>query len=112
VQEQARRHPVGIPVIVSSDPRHHFSNNPAAMLMAGPFAQFPEPLGPAALGSAEFVERFAAIAGYEHLAVASAPRCTRSSTFGEDAEPAARLGVAYIRGLQGDAVGPRSGCGT
>ena len=121
VQEAARRQPLGIPFSISSDPRHSFSNNPAAALMAGPFTQFPEPMGLAAIGSAELVERFARIIREEYLAVgirvalhpqidlATDPRWARASaTFGSDAELTARLGVAYIRGLQGDTVGPTS----
>lgn len=121
IQEEARRQPLGIPFSISSDPRHSFSNNPAAALMAGPFTQFPEPMGLAAIGSAELVERFARIIREEYLAVgirvalhpqidlATDPRWARASaTFGSDAELTARLGVAYIRGLQGDTVGPTS----
>jgi beta-glucosidase len=121
VQQEARRHPLGIPFSISSDPRHSFSNNPAAAMMAGPFTQFPEPMGLAAIGSVELVERFAQIIREEYLAVgirtalhpqidlASDPRwCRASATFGSDAELTARLGVAYIRGLQGDTVGPTS----
>lgn len=51
VQDEARKHPLGIPVTISSDPRHSFTDNPAAALLSGPFAQFPEPLGLAAIGS-------------------------------------------------------------
>ena len=121
VQEAARRQPLGIPFSISSDPRHSFSNNPAAAMMAGPFTQFPEPMGLAAIGSAELVERFAKIIREEYLAVgirialhpqidlATDPRWARASTtFGSDAELTAQLGVAYIRGLQGDTVGPTS----
>ncbi len=121
VQEEVRRQPLGIPFTISSDPRHSFSNNPAAALMAGPFTQFPEPTGLAAIGDVELVERFARTVREEYLAVgirvalhpqidlASDPRWARASaTFGADAELTASMGVAYIRGLQGDSVGPAS----
>jgi beta-glucosidase len=121
LQDAAREHPLGIPVTISTDPRHHFTDNPATALMAGPFAQFPETLGFAAIGSAELVERFADLVRREYLAVgiraalhpqidlATEPRWARqNSTFGEDAELTTRLGVAYIRGLQGVEVGPES----
>lgn len=118
VQEAALEQPLGIPFTISSDPRHSFGNNPGAAMMAGPFSQWPEPMGFAAIGSAELVERFADVVRQEYLAVgirvalhpqldlASDPRWARASTtFGADAELSARLGVAYVRGLQGDAVG-------
>ena len=121
VQDEARRHPLGIPVTISTDPRHHFNDNPATAMMAGPFAQFPEPLGLAALRSEELVQRFADLVRREYLAVgirvalhpqvdlATEPRwCRQSATFGEDASLTARLGAAYIRGLQGDLIGPDS----
>ncbi|XVU21297.1 glycoside hydrolase family 3 protein [Actinoplanes sp. CA-054009] len=113
LQTEARRHPLGIPVTISTDPRHHFTDNPAAALMAGPFSQWPETLGFAAIGDAELVERFASHVRREYVAVgiraalhpqidlATEPRWARqSSTFGEDAGLTARLGVAYIKGLQ------------
>ena len=121
MQDEAREHPLGIPVTISSDPRHHFSDNPATAMLAGPFAQFPETLGLAALRSEDLVRRFADLVRREYLAVgirvalhpqvdlATEPRWARqSSTFGEDADLTARLGAAYIRGLQGDEVGPES----
>lgn len=121
LQDAARQHPLGIPVSISTDPRHHFTDNPATALMAGPFAQFPETLGFAAIGSAELVERFADLVRREYLAVgiraalhpqidlATEPRWARqNTTFGEDAALTTRLGVAYIRGLQGFEVGPES----
>jgi beta-glucosidase len=121
VQDEARKHPLGIPVSISTDPRHHFSDNPAASLLAGPFSQFPEPLGLAALRSEELVQRVGDLVRREYLAVgirvalhpqvdlATEPRWARqSATFGEDADLTARLGAAYVRGLQGDRVGPES----
>src|SRR5207249_552249 len=47
---------LGIPVTISSDPRHAFSNNPAASLTAGAFSQWPEPIGLAATGDPTLVE--------------------------------------------------------
>jgi beta-glucosidase len=115
VQDEARKHPLGIPVSISTDPRHHFSDNPATAMLAGPFSQFPEPLGLAALRSEELVQRFADLVRREYLAVgirvalhpqidlATESRWARqSSTFGEDADLTTRLGAAYVRGLHGD----------
>ncbi len=121
VQEYAQRHPLRIPVTISSDPRHAFNDNPAASFLAGPFSQWPEQLGLAAIGSEELVQRFAEVVREEYLAVgirtslhpqidlATEPRWARqSTTFGEDAALCSRLAIAYVRGLQGEEVGPRS----
>ncbi|MCK9925336.1 glycoside hydrolase family 3 C-terminal domain-containing protein [Frankia sp. AgPm24] len=121
IQQQALQNGLGIPITVSSDPRHSFTNNPAMALLSGPFSQWPEPLGFAAVGSAELVERFADVTRREYLAVgirtalhpqidlATEPRWSRTfGTFGADATLTARLGVAYVRGLQGEQVGARS----
>ena len=81
---------------------------------AGPFSQWPEPLGLAAIGDEELVERFADIARQEYLAVgirvalhpqidlATEPRWARRvGTFGEDAELSGRLGRRVRPGLPG-----------
>ncbi|HEX4291183.1 MAG TPA: glycoside hydrolase family 3 N-terminal domain-containing protein [Trebonia sp.] len=112
----------GIPVTLSTDPRHAFTDNAGSSMAAGPFSQWPEPLGLAALGDVETVREFADIARQEYLAVgfrvalhpqfdlATEPRWARiAQTFGEDADLAARLGVAYLEGLRGGrSVGPDS----
>lgn len=59
VQELAVSTRLGIPVTLSSDPRHHFTNNPAIGWRGGPFSQWPEPLGFAAIGEEAFVGHFA-----------------------------------------------------
>jgi beta-glucosidase len=112
---------LGIPVTVSSDPRHGFSDNPATSLASGSFSQWPEPIGLAAAGDEELVRRFADVARQEYLSVGirvalhpmadlcTEPRWARSSgCFGEDAELASRLLSAYVRGFQGDELGPHS----
>jgi beta-glucosidase len=121
LQRIAAEHPLGIPVTLSSDPRHHFNDNPAMSIMAGPFSQWPEPIGLAAIGSESLMERFADIARQEYLAVglrvalhpqvdlSTEPRwCRITGTFGEDAELTTRLAVAYVRGFQGPDLGPAS----
>ena len=121
LQQVAADQPLGIPVTISSDPRHHFTDNPLLSIMAGPFSQWPEPLGLAAIGSEDLVREFADIARQEYLAagirvalhpqidLATEPRWPRiSQTFGEDAELTSRLAVAYIRGFQGASLGPES----
>jgi beta-glucosidase len=112
---------LGIPMTISSDPRHSFSNNPATSIFAGKFSLWPEPLGLAATGDAALVEAFGDIARQEYLAVgirvalhpmadlATEPRWGRSNgTFGEDAALASTMVAAYIRGFQGPSLGPHS----
>ena len=65
LQELAASTRLGIPVTLSTDPRHSFSDNPGAAIMAGPFSQWPETMGLAAIGDEELVERFADIARQE-----------------------------------------------
>jgi beta-glucosidase len=121
LQELAASTRLGIPITISSDPRHSFSNNPAANLFAGAFSKWPEPIGLAATGDPELVRRFADIARREYLAVgirtalhpmadlATEPRWARiNGTFGEDADLAAWMVNAYIRGFQGEQFGPQS----
>ncbi|MBI3960116.1 MAG: glycoside hydrolase family 3 C-terminal domain-containing protein [Chloroflexi bacterium] len=112
---------LGIPVTLSSDPRHAFTNNPGAALMAGHFSQWPEPIGLAAIGDEELTRQFADMARQEYLAVgirvalhpmadlATEPRWARiNGTFGEDAQLSARQTAAYIRGFQGEVLGAQS----
>ncbi|MGW8482247.1 glycoside hydrolase family 3 protein [Microbacterium sp. NPDC055903] len=112
---------LGIPVTLSTDPRHSFSDNPGAAIMAGPFSQWPETMGLAAIRDEALVERFGDIARQEYTAVglrvalhpqvdlATEPRWARgTATFGEDAELTSKLGAAYIRGFQGSSFGPGS----
>ncbi len=121
LQALAEQTRLGIPITLSSDPRHAFSNNPATSMFAGAFSRWPEPIGLAAIGDPALVEQFADIARQEYLAVgirvalhpmadlATEPRWGRiNGTFGEDAALASRLVAAYIRGFQGEALGPRS----
>ncbi|GAB3608299.1 glycoside hydrolase family 3 N-terminal domain-containing protein [Humibacter ginsengiterrae] len=121
VQRVAMESPLGIPITFSTDPRHAFSDNPLTSMMSGPFSQWPETLGFAAIGSPERLERFAEVARQEYLAVglrvalhpqidlATEPRWSRiSGTFGEDADLTSRLVVGYIRGFQGERLGTES----
>jgi beta-glucosidase len=121
VQELALATGTGIPVTVSTDPRHSFSNNPGTEALAGAFSRWPQSLGFAALGDIDLVQRYAAIARQEYLAagirvalhpqidLATEPRWARiGMTFGEDADLTSRLVTAYIRGFQGTELGPSS----
>jgi beta-glucosidase len=121
IQELAESTPLKIPITLSTDPRHHFTDNPGTAFNAGAVSQWPEPLGLAALRSAELVQRFADIARQEYLALgfrlalhpqvdlATEPRWSRiGATFGEDANLTSELAVAYVRGFQGSEVGETS----
>ncbi len=113
VQQLAESLPLGIPVTIASDPRHHFDQNIFAE-SAITFSQFCEPLGFGALQDEKLVSDFASIVRQEYLAVgirealhpqidlATEPRWPRIvATFGSDAELTSRLGRSYILGLQG-----------
>ncbi|HYP72781.1 MAG TPA: glycoside hydrolase family 3 N-terminal domain-containing protein [Microbacterium sp.] len=121
LQELAASTRLGIPVTVSTDPRHSFTDNPGAAMLSGPFSQWPDALGLAATRDEELVRTFGDIARQEYTAVgirvalhpqvdlATEPRWSRQlQTFGEDAELSGRLGAAYIRGFQGDELGAES----
>ena len=121
IQKLAERTRLGIPITISTDPRHAFSDNPLAAMMAGSFSQFPEPTGLAATRDTELVQRFGDIARQEYLAVgirlalhpmadlATEPRwCRCNGTFGEDADLTAEMTAAYIRGFQGKTLGKDS----
>ncbi|MGV9302184.1 glycoside hydrolase family 3 N-terminal domain-containing protein [Nonomuraea sp. NPDC003727] len=122
LQQRARETRLGIPVTLSTDPRHAFIQSVAASMSAGAFSQWPEPLGLAAIGDPALVRRYADIVRREYCAVgirvalhpqidlATEPRWSRiSGTFGEDAALTSRLVTAYLEGLRGGPeVGPRS----
>ncbi|MFF1913043.1 glycoside hydrolase family 3 protein [Streptomyces sp. NPDC058239] len=121
VQDLAAAERLGIPVTLSSDPRHGFTANPATAHIGGGFSAGPEPIGLAATDDPALVEEYAALIGRELRAVgirvalhpmadlATEPRWARiSGTFGEDADRACRMIAAYIRGLQGERIGPDS----
>ena len=122
VQKLAEQTRLGIPITISTDPRHAFTTqNPLASMLAGSFSQFPEPTGLAATRDVELVREFGDIARQEYLAVgirlalhpmadlATEPRwCRSNGTFGEDAELASQMTAAYIRGFQGETLGKDS----
>ncbi|KAH8179185.1 putative beta-glucosidase C [Sarocladium implicatum] len=105
---------LGIPITVSSDPRHHFHNNVGTSSEAGALSQWPETLGLAALRNPAVTKRFAEIAATEYRALgircalhpqidlATEYRWSRiNGTFGEDADLTSELVQAYIEGFQG-----------
>ena len=121
LQQMAERTRLGIPVTIASDPRHAFGLNIAASLPAGDFSLWPEPLGMAATRDPSLLRQFGDMARQEYLAagirlalhpmadLATEPRWARAAgTFGEDAELSAHLVHAYIKGFQGEELGPDS----
>ena len=117
LQQLAAKTPHGIPVTVSTDPRHAFVDNVGASFTAGPFSQWPDGLGLAALRDSDIVREFAEQARDEYRAVgismalhpqvdlASEPRWTRQlGTFGADPDLAVDYTTAYLEGFQGPAL--------
>jgi beta-glucosidase-like glycosyl hydrolase len=121
LQALAEGTPHGIPVTISTDPRHAFIENAGVSFTAKSFSQWPEPLGLAALRDPELVREFADIARQEYVAVgiraalhptldlATEPRWARQAgTFGQDAQLVTELGTAYLEGFQQKVLGPDS----
>lgn len=122
VQRLAERTRLGIPATISSDARHSVALQKSVVPLAMPeFSQWPEPIGFAAIGDSALVEEFGRFAAQDYRAigiqvalqpmadVATEPRWGRiSGTFGEDANLAAKLTAAYVRGMQGDSISPTS----
>ena len=122
IQQVAERSRLGIPVSISTDPRHHFQYTLGASASTSGFSQWPETLGLAAIGDDALVRRFGDIARQEYLAVgitqalspqadlATEPRWARiNGTFGEDAALAKRMVQNYIEGFQDGATGLHDG---
>ena len=118
VQRIAEQTRLGIPITLSSDPRHAAGFNPATGIKQVGFSEWPSQLGLAATADEEMAERFGDTVRREFGAVglrcllgpmadvATEPRWGRSgATFGEDAKLAGRLSAAFIRGLQGEPSG-------
>lgn len=115
VQKRALQTRLGIPVTLSTDPRHSFTENVGTGFRAGVFSQWPESLGLAALRDPQLVRTFAEIAREEYLAVgiraglhpqvdiSTEPRWARiSNTWGENSTLTSELLVEYIKGFQGE----------
>ncbi|MGM0620368.1 MAG: glycoside hydrolase family 3 N-terminal domain-containing protein [Bacteroidota bacterium] len=121
VQEIAAQTRLGIPLTISSDPRHGINNFIGSDLLGSDFSKWPEPVGLAATFDSSLVAEFGRIANQEYRAVgirtalhpmadlATEPRWARvNGTFGEDAHLAAKLTAAYIYGFQGEKFGAES----
>ncbi len=119
IQQLAEKTRLGIPVSISTDPRHGIQ--PDTDLLGGNWSRWPAPIGLAATRDSALVVEFGRIASQEYRAVgirtalhpmadlATDPRWARiNGTFGEDAQLAAQMTAAYIYGFQGDELGPNS----
>ncbi|AZS40835.1 Beta-glucosidase BoGH3B [Microbacterium oxydans] len=121
LQRLAEDTPHGVPVTISTDPRHAFVENTGVAFSAGPFSQWPEAMGLAAIDDLELIRRFADTARQEYLAVgiraALHPQIDlptearwgrQAQTFGYDADRVAEITAAYLDGFQGADLGPSS----
>lgn len=121
VQKLASETRLGIPLTISSDPRHGITNFVGNDLLGSDFSKWPEPVGLAATRDSALVAEFGKIANAEYRAVgirtalhpmadlATEPRWARiNGTFGEDAKLSAKLTAAYIYGFQGNKFGAES----
>jgi len=121
LQRLAAKSPHGIPLTISSDPRHGFRENVGASFRAEHTSAWPEALGLAALRDPARVREFAEHARREYVAIgiraalhptvdlATEARWARQyGTFGADPTLAAELAVAYLDGFEGPELGPDS----
>ncbi|CAH0037484.1 unnamed protein product [Clonostachys rhizophaga] len=121
LQKKALDTRLGIPITLTTDPRHHYSTARGATVGAGQFSLWPDTLGFAALRDSELVYKFADIARQEYISVgfrgalhpqvdlATEPRWARIyGTWGEDAHLTSSLISAYIKGFQGKQIGRSS----
>lgn len=119
LQQLAARTPHGVPVTISTDPRHGATQNAGASWETGFFSLWPEPLGLGAIGDEELVERWADTVRREYAAVgiraglhpvadlATEPRWARQrECLGQDPAWVSRAVRRALRGLAGDGSGP------
>ncbi|GBF74808.1 beta-glucosidase [Paenibacillus sp. 598K] len=127
LQRLAESSPLGIPVNISSDPRHGTDASVEYNAGAGgAISMWPESLGLAATFDPQVARRFGEVASLEYRAlgiatalspqvdIATDPRWSRFvGTFGEDPQLSAAMGQAYIDGFQttAHAAGPDQGWG-
>ena len=119
LQKLAEEQPLGIPVVVTSNPRNHASTDYTNIGVAeGQHTFWPGPLGFAAAKDTESVKEFAEIAAKEWKAagirkiygytadIGTDPLWARiEDTFGENPEVAGDMIYNIIKGFQGDELG-------
>jgi beta-glucosidase len=119
VQELAEAQPLGIPALISTDPRNGFSVTAGQTVGRVGTTAMPDAIGQGATGSPALTRHLADIARREYRAMgiaeglspqadlATEPRWTRiNGTFGSDPEAVKAHVRAYVRGMQGSAGGP------
>ena len=118
IQALAESTRLGIPTIISTDPRNHFQYVLGASESTEGFTQWPEPLGFGALNDLQITRQFGDITRQEYRAtgfnmalspqadLATEPRWPRIiATFGSDASEVSQHVAAYVRGFQGSDEG-------
>lgn len=121
LQELAERARLGIPMVLSSDPRHTRASWHPKDPSPPHISRWPNALGFAALRDPSEVTAFATMAAHEYRALglhvalspsadlATEPRWNRiESTFGEDESLVEALVFAYVRGFQGERLSASS----
>lgn len=121
VQELCEASSLGIPFVLSMEPSHSSGNGREK---ARGFSQWPNEASLGATASAAVLESFGKVVAQEYRAIgvrmalspsanlATEPRWFGSQfTFGEDATQVSSLVGAYVKGLQGTALGPTSVAG-
>ncbi|MBP1963250.1 glycoside hydrolase family 3 N-terminal domain-containing protein [Paenibacillus aceris] len=122
-QEVAEATPLGIPLVFTSNPRNHVSQQLTFGISeaSGQFSTWPGTLGLAATGDLSIIRDFAEIAreewrssgiqktyGYQ-VEIASEPRWNRiSGTFGEGTELNSKIARELVLGFQGEKLGNKS----
>lgn len=118
VQEIAENQRLGIPVVISTDPRNGFSVAEGQTVARNGTTAMPDPTGMAATSDPALVRQLADIARQEYRAVgitealspqadiATEPRWARvNGTFGSDPKDASTFVEAYVEGMQAGSKG-------
>jgi beta-glucosidase len=123
LQELCESEPLGIPAIISSNPRNNITTNASLGTSVGTtvFSSWPGELGLSAMRDLSLTREFADIARQEWVAVglrkgymymadlSTEPRWSRvNGTFGENAEWVAQMITQIVLGFQGDSLSPAS----
>ncbi len=114
IQEIAETTRLGIPLTISTDPRHHFQFVLGATNISTGYSLWPETLGFGALRDVKLMKRFGAVAAREYRATGihqalspqadlfTEPRWARGTgTFGSNPMVVRDLVQAYVEGFQG-----------
>lgn len=113
VQAIAEAQPLGIPVVISTDPRNGFTTAAGQTVPRVGNTAFPDPIGMAAAGDPRLTRTYGDVVRREYRAVgiheglspqadiATEPRWSRiNGTFGSDPDDARKQVNAYVRGIQ------------